>query len=98
MNDQEKKIVNRRDEVLKRVARRRASELNTWAQGIREYVERGKVESWQPERRSERGKLLSKEGVRAKGLTPDQGRKMIHEAERLELLATLTLEALGLKE
>ena len=98
MSNQEKKIVNRRDELLKRVARHRANELNTWAQGLREYVNRGKVESWRPERVSERGKLLSKEGVKVKGLTPDQGRKMIQEAERLELLAALTLEALGLKE
>lgn len=91
-------IVNRRDEALKRIARKRASELREWAKGLREYVDRGKVETWRPERRSERGKLLNKDGVKFTGMSVDDGRKLIHEAERLELLATLTLESLGIKE
>lgn len=81
-----------------RVAKHKANEYRTMAANIREYVKNGKVETWKPETRSQRGKLISKEGVRYEGITVQEGRKLIAEAERLELLASLTLEQLGLKE
>ena len=66
------------------------------AQEIREYVRLGKVETWKPEVRSQRGKLLSNGGARYEGITVQDGRRLIAEAERLELLATLTLEGIGI--
>ena len=68
------------------------------AQEIREYVRLGKVETWKPEVRSQRGKLLSNGGARYEGITVQDGRKLIAEAERLELLASVTLEGLGINE
>ena len=68
------------------------------AANIREYVKNGKVETWKPETRSQRGKLLSNGGARYEGITVQDGRKLIAEAERLELLASVTLEGLGINE
>ena len=81
-----------------RVARNKAKELRNMAQEIREYVRLGKVERWQLETRSKRGKVIAKEGARYEGITVEQGRKLIAEAERLELLACVTLEGLGINE
>ena len=81
-----------------RVARNKAKELRAMAQEIREYVRLGKVERWQPETRSERGKVIAKEGARYEGITVQDGRRLIAEAERLELLASVTLEGLGINE
>lgn len=87
-----------RDKTPQRAARHRANQLREWAHGLREYVEEGQVESWKTEKLSKTGKVLRKGGLRSRAITDQEGRKMIQEAERLELLAALTLEALGLKE
>jgi hypothetical protein len=81
-----------------RVAKRQAKEYQTMAANIREFVKNGKVETWKPEMRSQRGKLISKEGARYEGITVEQGRKLIAEAERLELLASVTLEGIGIND
>ena len=87
-----------RDKTPQRVARHRANELRNWAYGLREYVNEGQVESYKAEKLSKTGKVLRKGGLRSRAITDQEGRNMIQEAERLELLAALTLEALGLKE
>ena len=81
-----------------RVAKRKAKELRAMAHELREFVKQGKVETWKPEVRSQRGKVISREGIRLQGITVQQGRKLIAEAERLELLASVTLEGLGIIE
>lgn len=81
-----------------RAARKRAKELRTWAQGLRDFVNEGKVEVYQEGKKSQRGKVLKKEGTKSRGINEEEGRKMIQEAERMELLAALTLEYLGLND
>ena len=87
-----------RDKTPQRAARSRANQLREAAQGLRDYVNEGQVESWKTEKLSKTGKVLRKGGARTRAITDQEGRNLIQEAERLELLAALTLEALGLKE
>jgi len=87
-----------RDMTPQRAARKRAYELRKWAEGIRDFVEKGKVEIYQEERRSGSGKVLRKEALKTRGMDEHEGRKLIQEAERLELLAAVTLEYLGIND
>lgn len=86
------------DKTPQRAARARATQLRQWAKGLRDFVAEGKVENYQLERRSKSGKILRHPGTRQSALTEEKGRKLIHEAERMELLADLTLEQLGIRE
>ena len=79
-----------------RAARSKAKELRAIATELREFVHLGKVETYKPESRSQSGKLLCKEGIRVEGITAIEGLRIIQEAERLELLAALTLEGMGI--
>jgi hypothetical protein len=81
-----------------RAARSRAKELREWAKGIRDFVAMGQVEKWKEEQRSQRGKLLSKEGIVSVGMDKRDGQRLIQEAERMELLAKLTLEQIGIND
>lgn len=81
-----------------RAARLRARELREMAQNIRDFVATGQVEKWKEEQRSQRGKLLSKEGIVSVGMDKHDGQRLIAEAERLELLADLTLEHIGIND
>ena len=68
------------------------------ASELREFVQAGKVETYKQEVKSERGKVIGKEGIRVQGITARDGQRIIAEAERLELLAALTLEGIGIRE
>lgn len=79
-----------------RIARARAKELRQLAQNLREFVLEGKVETYRPEQRAQSGKILCREGMKITGVTGHEGQRIIEEAQRMELLAELTLEGLGL--
>ena len=68
------------------------------ASELREFVIAGKVETYRAEARTQRGKLKHAEGLQTRGMNDHEGRKIIHEAERLELLAGLTLEGMGITD
>lgn len=79
-------------------ARSRASELRNQAANLRAFVMEGKVEFFKEDLITERGKVIRKEGLKVRGMLQEEGRKLIQEAERLELLADLTLEAIGITD
>ena len=87
-----------RTKTPQRAARSRAKELREVAQNIRDFVAMGQVEKWKEEQRSQRGKLLSKEGIVSVGMDKHDGQRLIAEAERMELLADLTLEQIGIND
>lgn len=86
------------DKTPQRAARARATQLRQWAKGLRDFVAEGQIEKYNVERRSKTGKILCHPGARSTAMTEEKGRKIIHEAERMELLADLTLESLGIIE
>lgn len=79
-----------------RAARMRSDELKEIAANLRKFVEIGFTETYYAERRSKTGKLISKGGTKVEGMPVEEGKRIIIEAERLELLAALTLESMGL--
>ena len=81
-----------------RAARMRSTELREQAAQLRAFVAAGKVETYREEVRTHRGKLKHAEGLKTRGMNDHEGRKIIHEAERLELLADLTLEGMGITD
>jgi hypothetical protein len=81
-----------------RAARRRSTELREQAAQLRAFVTAGKVETYRAEARDHRGKLKHAEGLKTRGINDHEGRRIIQEAERLELLADLTLEGLGITD
>ena len=81
-----------------RAARMRSTELREQAAQLRAFVAAGKVETYREEARTQRGKLKRKEGLKTRGMNDHEGRRIIQEAERLELLADLTLEGMGITD
>ena len=81
-----------------RAARMRSTELREQAAQLRAFVAAGKVETFQVGEYYPGGKLKRKDGLKTRGINDHEGRRIIHEAERLELLADLTLEGMGITD
>ena len=87
-----------RDKTPQRAARTRAKELRMWAAGLRDFVREGQTEKYQEERYNKTRKTTTKEGLKVQGMNEGEARKIIQEAERMELLADITLEILDIRE
>jgi len=84
------------DKTVIRVAARKNKELMELAQSLREFVMEGKVETYVLDHTSVNHRKTTKEHLKVTGMTEGEAWKCIHEAERLELLALLTLESVSL--
>ncbi len=79
-----------------RIVRKNSRNLQDLAQGLRDFVSEGKVETWRAEKYNPHQKTTTPEGLKTQGMNEGEARLIIQEAERLELLSKVILEQLCL--